>query len=118
MSDVFRDKLCKQPFEHFSWWLCYCAHWLAMAWASPIDKPKLDLALPPGEYGGCSQKMLIGRDGAVSYGDNLGLTRIRIEPDGQPRRCLSHGGGIKWGSGFHSSAVGLGIYAVGVDRQR
>jgi len=43
---------------------------------------KIDPKLPPGGYGGCGQKMVIGHDGAVSYGDRLHLTQIRIGTDG------------------------------------
>jgi hypothetical protein len=48
----------------------------------PNHKSKPDFGLPPGTYGGCDQKMVIGHDGVVTYQDKLHLTQIRFEPDG------------------------------------
>lgn len=48
----------------------------------PNNKAKPEVRLPPGSYGGCGQKMVIGRDGVISYEDKLHLTGIRIDPDG------------------------------------
>ena len=48
----------------------------------PNNKSKPGPEFPPGDYGGCVQDMVIGHDGVVSYKDKLGLTQIRIKPDG------------------------------------
>lgn len=48
----------------------------------PNHNSKPDFGLPPGTYGACGQKMVIGHDGAITYRDNLSLTQIRIGPDG------------------------------------
>ena len=37
--------------------------------------------LPPGEYTGAGQNMVIGPDGSASYRDNLGIRHITIEAD-------------------------------------
>lgn len=46
------------------------------------DDANASVGLPPGTYGGCGQKMVIGHDGSVSYKDKLHLAGITIRPDG------------------------------------
>ena len=48
----------------------------------PSKRSAAEVALPPGTYGGCEQKMVIGQDGTVSYKDQLHLAQIRIAADG------------------------------------
>jgi hypothetical protein len=57
-------------------------------------KPENNFGLPPGTYGGCGQTMAIGRDGSVSYKDNLHLTHIRIESDGSLDATFSTEAGL------------------------
>jgi hypothetical protein len=47
-----------------------------------IDGIKAKMVIPAGTFGGCSQKMLIGENGAISYDDRLSLTSIRIDENG------------------------------------